>query len=102
MYENITLIIIGIILVPLGITNIKGNISTIHWYNRMKVKEVDRKKYGMLMGISTLVISFSLCVNGILLFFFESENISFIAGIGIIIGVALMLYAQFKYNKGLF
>ena len=36
--ENAFVIIVGIILCILGITNIKGNISSIHWYNRTKVK----------------------------------------------------------------
>ena len=34
-------LLIGGVLTVLGITNIKGNISSIHWYNRRKVSERD-------------------------------------------------------------
>ena len=35
---NLMLLIIGLLISVLGIVNIKGNISTIHSYNRRKVK----------------------------------------------------------------
>ena len=37
--ENIVLLILGVFISVMGIVNIKGNISTIHSYNRRKVKE---------------------------------------------------------------
>ena len=39
--ENIMLLILGVFISVMGIINIKGNISTIHSYNRRKVKEED-------------------------------------------------------------
>ena len=36
--ENIMLLILGVFISVMGIVNIKGNISTIHSYNRRKVK----------------------------------------------------------------
>ena len=36
--ENIMLLILGVFISVMGIINIKGNISTIHSYNRRKVK----------------------------------------------------------------
>ena len=39
--ENIMLLILGVFISVMGIVNIKGNISTIHSYNRRKVKEED-------------------------------------------------------------
>lgn len=50
MGKFITFLLIGIVLVILGITNIKGNISSIHWYNRSKVSANDIPKYGKCMG----------------------------------------------------
>ncbi len=44
--ENIMLLILGLFIVAIGCVNIKGNISTIHSYNRRKVKEEDIPKYG--------------------------------------------------------
>ena len=37
--ENIMLLILGVFISVIGIVNIKGNISTIHSYNRRKVKK---------------------------------------------------------------
>ena len=42
--ENIMLLILGVFISVMGILNIKGNISTIHSYNRRKVKEEDIDK----------------------------------------------------------
>ena len=40
--ENIMLLILGVFISVMGIVNIKGNISTIHSYNRRKSK---RRRY---------------------------------------------------------
>ena len=37
--DNIALLILGVFISFLGIVNIMGNISTIHSYNRRRVKE---------------------------------------------------------------
>ena len=42
--ENIIMLILGVFISVVGIVNIKGNISTIHSYNRRKVKEEDIPK----------------------------------------------------------
>ena len=47
--ENAFVIIVGTILCVLGITNIRGNISSIHWYNRTKVKLEDIKNMVLLL-----------------------------------------------------
>ena len=57
--------------------NIKGNISTIHSYNRRKVKEEDIPKYG-------------------------KAAIDYIIFPAITIGLAFILYGQIKYNHGIF
>ena len=42
--ENIIMLILGVFISVVGIVNIKGNISTIHSYNRRKVKEENLKR----------------------------------------------------------
>ena len=42
--DNIALLILGIFISVIGIVNMTGNISTIHSYNRRKVKEEDAPK----------------------------------------------------------
>lgn len=102
MTENIMMIALGALLIPLSVMNIKGNIQSIHWYNRTRITEETRKPYGKLMGIATLVIAIGLVLTGLLLFFIKNQLIHLIGVAGCIIGVAIMLYAQFKYNKGIF
>ena len=58
--ENFLLLILGILLSVLGAVNLKGNIRTIHFYNRRNVKAEDIPKYGRAVGTGTLIIGLSL------------------------------------------
>ena len=58
--ENYLLLIVGILSSVLGAVNIKGNIRTIHAYNRRNVREEDIPKYGRAVGTGTLIIGISL------------------------------------------
>lgn len=100
--ENIILLVLGVFISVLGIVNMTGNISTIHSYNRRKVKEEDIPKYGKAMGIGTLLIGVSFIIAFILMLQNSEALIEFIVPPAIVIGIAFMLYAQFKYNKGIF
>lgn len=62
--DNVLLLIFGIFLSVLGILNIKGNISTIHSYNRRKVKEEDIPKYGKAVGTGTVILAWPLSYMG--------------------------------------
>ncbi len=100
--ENIILLILGLFIVALGCVNIKGNISTIHSYNRRKVKEEDVPKYGKAIGTGTVIIGASLVVSFFVTTFWNEEIVAFILLPAIVIGLAFILYAQIKYNKGIF
>lgn len=99
--ENIILLILGLSLSVMGIVNIKGNISTIHSYNKRKIKEEDIPKYGKFIGTGTLIMGISLIV-GFIISFWSEEIMGFIIAPAIIIGLGLMLYGQIKFNKGIF
>ena len=94
--DNIALLILGVFISFLGIVNIMGNISTIHSYNRRRVKEEDVPKYGRAVGTGTLIIGVSLIA------FWSEKAMSFIVIPALVIGLGFILYAQFKYNKGIF
>ncbi len=96
------MIIFGILMVSLGIMNYKGNISSIHWYNRRKLTKENEKAYGKCMGLGTIVIGSSLILTSILQMIYELELFYYILIGGIIVGIILMLYSQIKYNKGIF
>lgn len=99
--ENFLLLIVGILLSVLGAVNIKGNIRTIHAYNRRNVREEDIPKYGRAVGTGTLIIGISLTAA----FFVSLRNeavVSFIVLPGLAVGLAFILYGQIKYNHGIF
>ena len=99
--DHSLLLILGIFLSTLGTVNIKGNISTIHSYNRRKVKEEDVLKYGKVVGTGTLVIGVSLILS-YLVTFRNADAIDYIVLLALVIGLAFILYGQIKYNHGIF
>ena len=99
--EYLTLLILGLILSVLGIINISGNISTIHSYNRRRVMEADIPKYGRAVGAGTLIIGASLVVAYIATFW-NRDIIDFIVIPALVVGLCFILYAQIKYNRGIF
>jgi hypothetical protein len=94
-------LILGIFISVIGIVNMTGNISTIHSYNRRKVREEDVPKYGRAVGTGTLIIGVSLIAAFVTTFWSETA-MSFIVIPALVIGLGFILYAQFKYNKGIF
>ena len=92
----------GIICVLLGIFNMCGNIGTIHWYNRRKVKRENQKAYCMFVGLGTLIIGAAVIVAAIIQAIGSITASGLVIGVGFLIGIILILYAQFKYNRGLF
>jgi len=93
---------LGAILTALGIFNMCGNIGSIHWYNRRKVTKENQKAYCMLIGLGTLVVGIGLIAAAIVQAFVGIELSSIIMVLGILVGLTLILIAQFKYNRGLF
>lgn len=99
--SDLFLLIIGALLSVIGVINIKGNISTIHSYNRRNVKEEDIPKYGKAVGIGVLFIGTSFIISYVTTFLNEAI-IPYIILPAIIIGLAFILYGQIKYNHGIF
>ena len=99
--EYLGLLVMGILLSTLGIVNIMGNISTIHAWNRKRVKEADIPRYGRAIGAGTLVIGAAFFIVSYLVTFWNAAVIDYIILPGLGIGLALILYAQLKYNHGI-
>ena len=96
------LIALGVMMVVLGAFNFKGNIATIHWYNRRKVTKENQLPYCRLMGWGTLVIGDGLIISALVSSMINVELGASITLFAVVVGFAIMLIAQFKYNKGLF
>ena len=109
MVAFITVSGLGILVSILGIINMTGNISSLHWYHRQRVTEENRKPFGKLVGLGTLIIGLSMLVFGILFLIFEQTQLQafVIIGVielivGIIVGMLVSFYAMKKYNGGIF
>ncbi len=100
--EALVLLILGVMISVIGIVNMTGNISTVHSYNRKKVREEDVPKYGRCVGIGTLVIGLAIMADFVLVLLDLLAVVPFVLIPAVIVGLAFMLYAQFKYNKGIF
>lgn len=100
--DSLMLIAFGVICIVLGSFNMKGNIATIHWYNRRKVSQEDQMPYCRLVGLGTIVIGAAMIISALLQAVVGTEVGTAMVLPGLLIGLVLILYAQIKYNKGLF
>jgi len=97
---------IGILIIVLGAINMTGNISSLHSYHRHRVSEEDKKPFGRLVGLGTVLCGVSIVLLGI--FSFVTAH-SIFATVGLvastvllITGIGISFYAMIKYNKGIF
>ena len=109
MISMIVTVLLGILLCVLGGVNMTGNVSSLHYYHRKRVKEEDKKPFGRLVGIGSIIIGVSIIALGIFMYCFEQSGIftyfilgCVIFGVGIVAGLALNFFAMIKYNKGIF
>ena len=109
MVASITVSGLGLLVCVLGIINMTGNISSLHSYHRKRVTEEDRKPFGKLVGLGTLLIGIAMIVFGVLFLMFEKTQLDLYIIIGtvlliagIIAGMVISFYAMVKYNKGIF
>ena len=100
---------LGLLVCVLGIINMTGNISFLHWYHRQRVTEENRKPFGKLVGLGTLIIGLSTIVFGVLFLIFEQTKLTALVILGeieliacIIAGIIVSFYAMKKYNGGIF
>lgn len=101
--------IIGAILIILGISHTKGNISSLHSYHIKNIKEEDILPFGKRVGIGNIIIGISIILYSVLMAIFETLKIKmllaasiFVLLIGILIGIVIALRAIIKYNHSLF
>ena len=101
MVDMITKIIAGVVIIVLGILNMKGNVSLLHSYHRKRVREEDILPFGKTVGLGTIIIGSMVLITGIVeMFYADIANLVLIAGF--VPGFLIIFYALFKYNKGIF
>ena len=102
-------IILGILICFLGFSNMKGNISSVHRYHRKRITEENRLPFGKAIGFGTVICGASLTLSGCMTFASQKTQLAIFATAGqvilvggVVVGIAISLYAIIKYNKGLF
>lgn len=109
MVGGIVTFIVGVICIVLGVSNMRGNISSLHSYHRHRVSEEDRAPFGKQVGLGTVIIGAGILIYSVLsaITLYTENNIFISVGmailiVGIIIGLIMSLRAMIKYNKGIF
>ena len=108
MIDSIVTILVGILCIALGLSNMRGNLSTLHSYHRHRVSEADRLPFGRAIGRGTIVMGVAFVLFGGLtaLDRYTKANLVPISyGIfigGLVVGLVLVVYALIRYNKGIF
>ena len=100
---------LGLLLIIIGISNMMGNIYSVHWYHRHRVTPENVKPFGKLVGIGTGLIGIAMIIFGILHLVYLKTQAELLLTVGsailiicAIIGIAISFYAMIKYNKGIF
>ena len=109
MAGNIVPFLIGVVCIILGISNMRGNISSLHSYHRHRVSEEDRIPFGKQVGLGIIIVGISIIVFSVLssVTLYTENDIFILVGtavliIGIILGLVISFRAMIKYNKGIF
>ncbi|MBO7303357.1 MAG: hypothetical protein J6U68_04140 [Clostridia bacterium] len=109
MVAMIVTIALGVLLCVIGGINMTGNISSVHSYHRKRVREEDKKKFGLLVGIGTIVIGLGIAAFGILYYIYERTDVRACVNAGTaaiigscVVGLFFSFFAMIKYNKGIF
>ena len=109
MAGNIVTFLVGVVCIVLGISNMRGNISSLHSYHRSRVSEEDRIPFGKQVGLGTIIVGIGIIVFSVLssVTLYTENDIFILVGtavliIGIILGLVISFRAIIKYNKGIF
>ncbi len=109
MAGNIVTFLVGVVFIVLGISNMRGNISSLHSYHRSRVSEEDRIPFGKQVGLGTIIVGIGIIVFSVLssVTLYTENDIFILVGtavliIGIILGLVISFRAMIKYNKGIF
>ena len=109
MAGNIVTFLVGVVCIVLGISNMRGNISSLHSYHRSRVSEEDRIPFGKQVGLGTIIVGVGIIVFSVLssVTLYTENDIFILVGtavliIGIILGLVISFRAMIKYNKGIF
>ncbi len=103
MQELVFQIIIGIILIVIGVSHMKGNVKLLHSYHIKRIKKEDILPFGKKIGAGTIIIGVTIIIAGVVTYIMQTDEIAkWIVTVGFSSGLTIILYNIIKYNKGLF
>ena len=109
MIGSIVTFLVGMICIILGVSNMRGNISSLHEYHRHRVSEEDRIPFGRQVGLGTMIVGIGIIIFSVLsavTLYTENDVFILVGGalmiVGMIFGIAISFRAMIKYNKGIF
>ena len=109
MWDHIVPMLMGIVVIVIGIVNMTGNVRSLHKYHRSRVAPEDIKPFGRLIGIGTILNGAGITLFGLFGFIgmMASSSLLSLVGtvlliVGVVLGLIVLLFAMFKYNKGIF
>lgn len=101
--------LVGIVCVALGISNTRGNISSLHSYHRNRVAPEDVLPFGKKVGLGTIIIGCAIMIFSVLsavALYTENQLFTLVGTavmiIGLVVGMIIAFHAMIKYNKGIF
>ncbi|MBQ4131342.1 MAG: hypothetical protein IJD71_03270 [Clostridia bacterium] len=109
MESPVITLLVGILFVVIGISNMRGNISSLHSYHRKRVSEEDRIPFGKRVGLGMIIIGSAIIIfSGLSAATLYTKNDTFILVgtaimiVSLIVGLIIAFRAMIKYNKGIF
>ena len=108
MGGSVVSFIVGIVCIVIGISNMRGNISSLHSYHRSRVKEEDILPFGRLVGMGTIIVGAAIMLFSALsaLAVALGNDVYTVIGtvvmiVGIVAGLGVAFYGMKKYNGGI-
>ena len=97
--------LVGIVCIVLGISNMRGNISSLHSYHTHRVSEEDRIPFGKMVGLGTIIVGAGIMILNMLIrplfpVVIQSPiNCGVVAMVGGLILVPIVSWLTPKLNK---
>lgn len=103
---SVIMFAVAVLFLIIAVQIYKGKTGLIHDYHQTKVRESDKKAYGVAFSKAMFVLAAALAVSGAISLLGETMPIPTIAVavlfVGIAVSVVMIIKVQKKYNGGLF
>ena len=101
--EILCLSLIGLLLVYAGCLIFqRKQFTVLQKYHYRNIKEEDKENYASVMGIGNCITGAGVCAAPYLNLLTGTSLGWYVCAAGIILGLGLMIFSQFKFNGGLF